>query len=81
MRDYAAELGYTLSAPARTPPAAVAAIEVAAREAMNEPAFTSALMERGFDPEYLGRADLEPALEADHARWAPALRRVGLSAD
>jgi tripartite-type tricarboxylate transporter receptor subunit TctC len=79
--DYAAELWYTLAAPARTPPAAVAAIEAAAREAMNDSAFTGALMERGFDPEYLGRTDLEPALEADHSRWAPALRRVGLSAD
>ncbi|WP_207538615.1 Bug family tripartite tricarboxylate transporter substrate binding protein [Sabulicella rubraurantiaca] len=78
---YAAELWYTLAAPSRTPEPAVAAIEAASREVMSDPAFTSAIMERGFDPEFLSRAELEPALEADHARWAPALRRVGISAD
>ncbi|MBX9749237.1 MAG: hypothetical protein K5Q68_06435 [Roseococcus sp.] len=78
---YAAELWYTLAVPARTPQAAVAAIEAASRAAMADPTFTSLLMERGFDPEFLGTAALGEALEADHARWKPALERAGITAE
>lgn len=78
---YAAELWYTLAVPARTPASVVGAIESAARGAMADPAFTTMLMERGFDPEFLDSAALGPALDADHALWAPALQRAGITAE
>ena len=78
---YAAELWYTLAVPARTPLPVVTGIEAAARAAMTDTAFTTLLMERGFDPEFLGTAELGPALDADHARWAPALQRAGITAE
>ncbi|MEI6159220.1 MAG: tripartite tricarboxylate transporter substrate-binding protein [Roseococcus sp.] len=78
---YAAELWYTLAVPARTPEPVIAAIETAAREIMADPAFLSLIMERGFDPEFLDRAQLGPALDADARRWAPALRRAGITAE
>jgi tripartite-type tricarboxylate transporter receptor subunit TctC len=78
---YAAELWYTLAAPARTPDAAITAIETAARDIMADPAFLSLIMERGFDPEFLDRAQLGPALDADAMRWGPALRRAGITAE
>lgn len=78
---YAAELWYTLATPARTPEPVIAAIETAARETMADPAFLSLIMERGFDPEFLDRAQLGPALDADARRWGPALRRAGITAE
>ncbi|WPB83934.1 Bug family tripartite tricarboxylate transporter substrate binding protein [Sediminicoccus rosea] len=78
---YAAELWYTLAAPARTPEAAITAIETAAREIMADQTFLSLIMERGFDPEFLDRAQLGPALDADAQRWGPALRRAGITAE
>jgi tripartite-type tricarboxylate transporter receptor subunit TctC len=78
---YAAELWYTLAAPARLPEPIAAAIEAASRDIMADPDFASLLMERGFDPEFLGRAALGPALDEDARRWVPVLRRAGITAD
>lgn len=78
---YAAELWYTLAVPARTPPAVAAAVERAAREALDDPTFTAALMARGFDPEFLSSAELGPAMEEEGRRWAPVLRRAGIVAE
>jgi tripartite-type tricarboxylate transporter receptor subunit TctC len=78
---YAAELWYTLAAPARLPEPIAAAIEAASRDIMADPDFASLLMERGFDPEFLDRAALGPALDEDARRWVPVLRRAGITAD
>ncbi|TCI00400.1 tripartite tricarboxylate transporter substrate binding protein [Roseococcus sp. SYP-B2431] len=78
---YAAELWYTMAAPARTPAPVVARLEEAARKVMEDRAFQSMLMERGFDPEFLGSAALTRALEEDNRRWAPLIPRLGITAD
>jgi tripartite-type tricarboxylate transporter receptor subunit TctC len=78
---YAAELWYTMAAPARTPAPIVARLEQAARKAMDDRAFQTMLMERGFDPEFLGSAALTQALEEDNRRWAPLIPRLGITAD
>ncbi|MDB5415184.1 MAG: hypothetical protein JWR10_3519 [Rubritepida sp.] len=78
---YAAELWYTMAAPARTPAPIVARLEEAARKVMEDRTFQSVLMERGFDPDYLGSAALTQALEEDNRRWAPLLPRLGITAD
>ena len=78
---YAAELWYTMAAPARTPAPVVARLEEAARKAMEDRTFQDVLMERGFDPEFLGSAALTRALEEDHQRWAPLIPRLGITAD
>ncbi|MBL6456112.1 tripartite tricarboxylate transporter substrate binding protein [Belnapia sp. T6] len=76
---YAAELWYTFATPAQTPAPIVTTLETAAREVMADEAFRTLLMERGFDPAYLGRAELSAALEADRRRWEPVLQRTGIS--
>ncbi|PZW48115.1 tripartite-type tricarboxylate transporter receptor subunit TctC [Humitalea rosea] len=76
---YAAELWYTLAAPARTPEAVIALLEQSARDVMADDAFKQLLMERGFEPEFLGSRDLTKALEADASRWGPALQRIGIT--
>jgi tripartite-type tricarboxylate transporter receptor subunit TctC len=76
---YAAELWYTFAAPAQTPAPIVAILETASREVMADAAFRNLLMERGFDPAYLDRAELGAALEADRRRWEPVLQRTGIS--
>lgn len=78
---YAAELWYTMAAPARTPAPVVARLEEAARKAMEDRVFQSILMERGFDPDFLGSVALTRALEEDHKRWAPLIPRLGITAD
>jgi len=78
---YAAELWYTFAAPARTPAPILAQLEAAARDIMADQAFGALLMERGFDPDFLGSADLGKALEEDHRRWAPVLPRAGITAE
>jgi tripartite-type tricarboxylate transporter receptor subunit TctC len=76
---YAAELWYTLAAPARTPEDVVRKLETAAREVMADQSFKQLLMERGFEPDFLGSRDLTAALEADAALWGPALTRIGIT--
>jgi tripartite-type tricarboxylate transporter receptor subunit TctC len=76
---YAAELWYTFAAPVQTPAPIVATLETAARDVMADAAFCNLLMERGFDPAYLGRAELDAALEADRRRWEPVLQRTGIT--
>lgn len=78
---YAAELWYTMAAPARTPAPVVARLEEAARKAMEDRTFQTVLMERGFDPEFLGSAALTAALDEDNRRWAPLIPRLGITAD
>jgi len=78
---YAAELWYTMAAPARTPAPIVARLEEAARKTMDDRAFQTLLMERGFDPAFLGSAALTSALDEDHRRWAPLIPRLGITAD
>jgi tripartite-type tricarboxylate transporter receptor subunit TctC len=76
---YAAELWYTFAAPAQTPAPVVATLEAAARNVTADAAFRDLLMERGFDPAYLGRAELSAALDADRRRWEPVLQRTGIT--
>ena len=76
---YAAELWYTFAAPVRTPPAIVSTLEAAAKDIMANEAFCNLLMERGFDPAYLGHAALDAALDADRRRWEPVLQRTGIT--
>lgn len=78
---YAAELWYTMAAPARTPAPIVAKLEEASRKAMDDRAFQTVLMERGFDPDFLGSTALTQALEEDYKRWAPLIPRLGITAD
>ena len=78
---YAAELWYTIAAPARLPAPIAIAVEQASRDAMADPTFTRMLMERGFDPEFLDSVALGPALEEEARRWGPVLRRAGITAD
>ena len=76
---YAAELWYTTAVPAHTPPAVIATLEQASREVMDDEPFNKLLMERGFEPAFLGSAALTKALEADAALWGPALKRIGIT--
>ncbi|MBR0641781.1 Bug family tripartite tricarboxylate transporter substrate binding protein [Plastoroseomonas hellenica] len=78
---YAAELWYTMAVPARTPEANVTILENAARDVMADQAFGQLLMERGFEPDFLGSRALTSALEADAALWGPALRRIGIRSE
>ena len=78
---YAAELWYIMAAPARAPLQAVARLEEASRKVMEDPAFQRLLMERDFDPAYLGRAAVAAALEEDYRRWTPLIPRMGITAD
>ena len=77
--DYAAELWYTFAAPVRTPSPIVSTLETAAKDIMANKAFCNLLMERGFDPAYLGHAELDAALDADRRRWEPVLHRTGIT--
>ena len=76
---YAAELWYTTAVPAQTPPAVIATLDQASREVMDDEPFNKLLMERGFEPAFLGSAALTRALEADAALWGPALKRIGIT--
>jgi tripartite-type tricarboxylate transporter receptor subunit TctC len=78
---YAAELWYIMAAPARTPAPILARLEEAARKAMADPAFRSLLMERDFDPDFLGSAAVVAALEEDARRWSGLIPRIGLTAE
>jgi tripartite-type tricarboxylate transporter receptor subunit TctC len=78
---YAAELWYPVAFPARTPGAAVAGLERALRGVMEDAAFVEQIVQRGFDPAYLDGAGTLRALEEERARWAPVLRRAGITSD
>jgi tripartite-type tricarboxylate transporter receptor subunit TctC len=78
---YAAELWYGISAPARTPPGPIAAVEAAVRDVLADPAFAARLRERGFEPDFLPADGLARATEEERARWTPVLRRAGITAD
>jgi len=78
---YAAELWFIMAAPARTPAPVVARLEEASRRVMEDRTFQALLMERDFDPDFLGSAGVTQALEDDHRRWAPLVPRLGITAD
>ena len=78
---YAAELWYPLAAPARTPASIVATLERATAAVMADRAFTTALLARGFEPEYLDSASVFRALEAEEKRWGPVIPRAGITAE
>ena len=78
---YSAELWYSLAAPPGTPAPIVARLERAIREMMADRAFTDAITQRGFDPDYLDGPGTVRALEEERARWAPIIDRAGIRAD
>ena len=78
---YAAELWYPLAAPARTPASIVATLERATAAVMADRAFTTALLARGFEPEYLDSAGVVSALDAEEKRWGPVIPRAGITAE
>jgi tripartite-type tricarboxylate transporter receptor subunit TctC len=78
---YAAELWYPLAAPARTPASIVAILERATAAVMADRAFTTALLARGFEPEYLDSAGVVSALDAEEKRWGPVIPRAGITAE
>ncbi len=78
---YTAELWYVVGAPAGTPAAILAPLERAVRDIMADPAFSTTITQRGFDPEFLPAAETVAALEAERVRWTPIIRRAGISAE
>jgi tripartite-type tricarboxylate transporter receptor subunit TctC len=78
---YAAELWYSLAAPPGTPAPIVARLGRAIREMMADRAFTDAITQRGFDPDYLDGEGTVQALEAERRRWAPIIEAAGIRAD
>jgi tripartite-type tricarboxylate transporter receptor subunit TctC len=78
---YAAELWYTVAAPAGTPAHVVAVLDRAIRAMMADAEFVDAITKRGFDPEYLDSPATVQALEAERQRWAPIIDRAGIRAE
>ncbi len=68
-------------APARTPPAVVAAASGAIQAALKDPAVAAGLLSVGLiasgsTPEAMGRS-----LQAEYARWGPLVKKIGFTAE
>lgn len=78
---YAAELWYSVAAPAGTPAPVVARLDQAIRAMMEDQEFDAAITKRGFDPAYLDSAATVAALAAERALWTPIIERAGIRAE
>lgn len=79
--DIQAQGWFAMYAPARTPPALLAAINAAANKAMGMPdvmeRYSKLLLETGGG----SGADLQKLQEAETQRWAPIIKASGFKAD
>ena len=78
---FAAELWYTVAAPAGTPAPVVGRLDQAIRAMMEDREFDAAITKRGFDPAYLDGKATVAALAAERALWAPIIDRAGIRAE
>lgn len=79
--DYAVRSWTGLFAPRATPPAVVAALSEAARQALGQPAVRTRLLDLGSEPIPLDPAATDAFVEADYARWTPVVRAAGVRAE
>jgi len=72
---------YALFAPARTPPATVAALNDAVRRALGQPALQAKLLDTGAEPAPSTPAELAALLERDTKKWAKLIRDKKIKAE
>ncbi|MBY0333079.1 MAG: tripartite tricarboxylate transporter substrate binding protein [Acetobacteraceae bacterium] len=78
---FAASSWMALSAPARTPPAAIAALNRALNAALADPATRGALIALGANPVGGTPADLDAFIAAEMAKWAAVVQQAGMRLD
>ena len=73
---------FGLTAPARTPPEAIARISEALNDALRDPRMRAAYERVGADPAPPNTPqDFQVTIQAAHAQWAPLIRRLNLVAE
>ena len=73
---------FGLTAPARTPPEAIARLSAALNDALRDPRVQAAYARVGADPAPPNTPDEFSAMtRAAHAQWAPLIRRLNLVAE
>ncbi len=72
---------YTLSAPAKTPAAAVAVLRKAAAEALKDPAAVGRLRSAGVDVTSISIEAADRLIKADYDKWTGFIRQASIVAD